>query len=216
MYGKPPIFVADFDNVALPEVMHYLYLPVAMLGQDGIRLPNNLMGLRPMIFLAKRHVLAQEGHGYKYVYLTARKGWASPDNPLNRPGWHCDGFGTKYLNYIWWSGPGTRFAVQKFKDISNNHLDSLRQFEEQIDATRIQNGTERGLYALDPFVVHATPLIEPPGCMRQFVKISFSDHRYNLADNSHNHLFDYDWPTHPRDVLRNDPHKAQLDYVEET
>jgi len=118
------------------------------------------------------------------------------------------------MNYVWWSGPGTRFAVQNFIDISNDHVKSQMQFEKQIDPERIIHPPERNLYALDPYVVHATPLIQPPGCMRQFVKISLSDHRYNLENNSHNYLLDYSWPLHSRDEIRNDTHRAQLDYVD--
>lgn len=65
------------------------------------------------------------------------------------------------------------------------------------------------------FEVHATPLIQPPGCMRQFIKISLSNERYNMADNSHNYLFQYDWEMHDRETIRNDPFKAQHDYISE-
>lgn len=51
--------------------------------------------------------------------------------------------------------------------------------------------------------------------MRQYVKISLSDHRYNLENNSHNYLFDYDWPMFGREATRNDPQQAQRDYVDE-
>jgi hypothetical protein len=194
----------DFD---LPEVMYYLYLPVMI--DSALRLPENVRCCRDIIIAA----MADAPRRYQYVYLSARKGWASPDNPLNRPGWHCDGFGTDDMNYIWWSGPGTRFAVQNFWGISRDHLVSQRQFEEQLESDWNVEWPERNLYALDPYVVHATPLIKPPGCMRQFVKISLSDHRYNLENNSHNYLLDYDWPMHSREEIRNDPHSAQLDSV---
>lgn len=213
-YGKPPVYLGecDFD---LSEIMHYLYLPIAIENAHGVRIPPNLESCVALISMATGDVLHQRNVFYEYVYITARKGWASPDNPLNRPGWHCDGFGTNDLNYIWWSGPGTRFAVQEFRNISNNHAASLQQFNEQVDLGQAMSRRPRCLYRLDPYVVHSTPIIEPPGCMRQFVKISFSNHRYNLEDNSHNYLFDYDWTMYPRDTLRNDPHKAQLDYVKE-
>lgn len=207
-YGKPPIALGRF-NFDLREVMYYLYLPVSILG-SGIALPPNVQCCMPLI----RKALEASPRRYRYVYLSARKGWASPDNPLNRPGWHCDGFGTDDMNYVWWSGPGTRFAVQRFTDISTDHVKSQSQFENQIDLRTIIHPPERNLYALDPYVVHATPLIYPPGCMRQFIKISLSDHRYNLENNSHNYLLEYDWPLHSRDEIRNDTHRAQLDYVD--
>jgi hypothetical protein len=205
-YGSLPEIIGEFD-LNLSEVMHYLYLPVKM-ERSGIRLPPNVECCRPLI------EAAIDAYGnYQYAYLTARKGWASPDNPLNRPGWHCDGFGTNDMNLIWWRGPGTRIAVQDFADISGDHVASLKQFEAQVDPSNVVTYREQTLIAIDPFCVHATPLIQPPGCWRQFIKVSMSDQRYNLENNSHNYLFDYDWPMHGREDLRNDPTRAQVDSV---
>lgn len=196
----------------ISEVMYYLYLPVTM-GDSELLLPPNVECLRQLIQRASRAAHGLSGKFHDYTYLSARKGWATPDNPLNRPGWHCDGFGTTDLNYVWWVGPGTRFAVHPFADISDSHKESLRQFEEQIDPARvIEDLPERNLFELTPEVVHATPLIRAPGCMRQYVKVSFSDHKYNLENNSHNHLFNYSWPMLSREITRNDTH-AQKDYV---
>lgn len=206
-YGMPPILCGHFD-VHLTEVMYYLYLPVRMQEHGiDIRLPPNLAPIRSLI----GHAIGYNVDHFKYVYVSARKGWATPDNPLNRPGWHCDGFGTDDLNFVWWRGPGTRFAHQPFFDISADHVESLQQFDRQIVPDRIDTPPEAHLYGLTPSVVHATPIIKAPGCMRSYVKISLSNERYNLWGNSHNHLFDYDWPMVSRDDVRNDTHKAQAD-----
>jgi hypothetical protein len=210
VYGKLPVFLGQWDQ-DLEEVMHYLYLPVQMPDTD-VRLPDNLRVLWQMIQRTKRYA-EYFGRNYRYIYVSARKGFATPDNPLNRPGWHCDGFGTEDWNFVWWVGPGTRFAHQPFEGIVSDHNRSMTQFDEQVRADRIVQYPERRLYLLDPTVVHATPIIEAPGCWRQYVKISMSDHQYNLKNNSHNYLFDYKWPMHARDVIRNDPHRAQRDYV---
>lgn len=208
IYGKLPEYIGRFD-FDLPEMMYYLYLPVKMEGSDSIRVPHALECCLPLVFTA----LAEAPFPYSYAYLSARKGWATPDNPLNRPGWHCDGFGTDDLNYVWWTGPSTRFANQSFEGIVSDHNRSQVQFNEQIIPENIVSYSEKGLYRLDPSVVHATPVVLPPGCMRQYVKVSLSMHQYNLENNSHNWLFDYKWPMHSRELLRNDPHKAQADYI---
>lgn len=209
-YGASPVLIGQFDNIDLREVMYYLYLPVKM-GNSDIRLPPNVECCLPLIYAADAWALR---HGaYEYVYLSARKGWATPDNPLNRPGWHADGFGTDDLNAVWWRGPGTRFAEHDFGEISKDHVESLRQFEERIDYRHVGSRNVGGLYGIDPYVVHATPNIDVPGCMRQYVKISFSNHQYNLENNSHNYLFDYDWPLHPREEVRNDTSSAGRDYL---
>lgn len=221
--GEAPVGCGHFDT-RLTEVMYYLYLPVFMRKEAthyrDIRLPENVCGLQSMVDRAMREA-EKRGRHYQYVYLSARKGWATPDNPLNRPGWHCDGFGTDDLNFVWWSGPGTRFAVGDFGNISVDHIESLKQFEATIyldehgpfPKLNVFSPPQGNLYMLTPRVVHATPLIGAPGCMREYIKVSLSDDRYNLENNSHNYLFDYNWPLHPREVIRNDPARAQADSV---
>jgi hypothetical protein len=208
-FGSPPISVGYF-GFDLPEVMYYLYLPVWMgpADREDVRLPPNVECCRELI----RWAGSYGEYRRQYIYLSARKGWATPDNPLNRPGWHCDGFGTDDLNFVWWTGPGTRFAIQDFHDISEDDTKSLAQFEVQVQDDRVASFPQKVLYAIDPFVVHATPLIDPPGCMRQYVKVSLSNHQYNLENNSHNHLFDYQWKLSSRDLIRNSPHRAQKDF----
>ncbi len=170
----------------------------------------------PPIWLLSAHGVTGNGEGSASVQIRISQrpqGWATPDNPLNRPGWHCDGFGTNDMNYVWWNGPGTRFTLAEFHDVSSDHVRSMQQFDEQAerDPRHVYSPPVGNLYALTPSVVHATPIIGAPGCMRQYVKVSLSDERYNLENNSHSYMFDYDWPLHSRDAVRNDPHKAQKD-----
>jgi hypothetical protein len=217
-YGAPPKLVDAFPTVDIDEVMHYLYMPVLMRKEhgDAQRVPSNVKLLQPLISSARSHAYRLTKRLYNYVYLSARKGWATPDNPLNRPGWHADGFGTTDLNYVWWTGPGTRFAEGDFGEVPNDHIKSLEYFTDVIDIKFnpgirvIANYPQKTLFCIDPSVVHAAPVIQS-ACWRQYVKISFSDERYNLGNNSHNYMFDYDWPMHSREVVRNDPHKAQRD-----
>jgi len=194
--------------VEFTEFMHYQYLPVKLAGNDEIRIPERLEFLRPLVDLA----VDKEGKDGWYIYVTARHGWATADNPINRPGWHTDGFGTDDVNYIWWDGDGTRFTSQTFTDISDDHIVSMGQFEEQIDPTKVYTEVGGLLYRLIPVVVHSTPQIVTPH-MRSFVKISFSEHRYNLQGNSHNYLFAYNWRMYSRDEVRNDPYMAESDFV---
>lgn len=214
-YGIPPEKMALFDDVAIDEFMHYLYLPVCMPDEKGCRLPERLECIRDIVEGAMVYEVALGGDlSDKFVYVSVRRGWATDDNPLNRPGWHCDGFGTTDTNYVWWLGSGTRFAVQDFKDIEPDHQTSMDQFEYQILSENIEwDLPEAWLYRLDPYVVHATPRIDPPGEMRSFVKVSISPERYNLYGNSHNHLFDYAWEMHDRSLVRNDPAYPEADFI---
>jgi len=208
-YGKGPTYIGSYPSIRLPEMMAYLYLPVCMGNDTDVRLPPNLSCVRPLVARAMQD-------GYQpgdYVYVSAKRLYVTPDNPGNRPGWHCDGFGSERdLNYVWADVFPTRYAVQEFENISTDHEDSTRQFEEQINLRAIQSGIPYELARIDTEVVHTTPLIPAPGRERQFVKISISPEKYNLEGNSHNYLFEYDWRLFRRSEIRNDPIYAERDY----
>jgi hypothetical protein len=219
VYGAAPHEFVSGWRPNWTEYMHYLYLPVMMPDHDGVRLPENVAFAEGLV----RDVAHAEGIEInspdRYIYLTARRGYASPGSPLNRPGWHADGFGSDDLNYIWSDAYPTRFAIGEFVDISTDHILSALQFEQQVEmgqrraahpdgldvAVGVVDGRPHAVYRLDPSVVHATPIIPPPGGNRSFLKLSVSPNMYNLEGNSHNYRFDYDWKMWSRDEVRNDP-----------
>lgn len=216
-YGEKPTKIGSVSLLAWKEFMHYLYLPVKLSGQRGFALPNRLDFLYELLHTVKFDLYNTDlDFDSCYIYVTAKRGYATPDNPLNRPGWHCDGFGTNDLNYIWWDRWPTRFAFQWFQGVSEDHLESMEQFDRQIDERCVvDNMQNRTLYRLNPYVVHTTPLIPAGGGMRSFLKVSVSPDRYNLEGNSHNHRLGYNWRMYPRDGVRNDTTHPERDFVEE-
>lgn len=215
-YGEAPTLIDHFALYEWKEFMHYMYLPIRMKGDPTIRIPEALHFVHPIVDKIARlaDAFCTEPE-IPYIYVTARRGYATPDNPLNRPGWHCDGFGTNDVNFVWWDTCSTRFAIQEFTEIDASHALSMQNFEEQIDPNKVVTLGDHILWLLTPYVVHNTPIIPPPGTVRSFLKISVSQHRYNLEGNSHNYLFKYAWPMYPRDAARNDPHHPELDFVKD-
>jgi hypothetical protein len=214
-YGATPEIVGVLDP-AFHEYMHYMYLPIRMPRFKGsplrpVRLPDRLQFARDMVWEAINREERVYGNEWDYVYLTARRGYATPGNPLNRPGWHADGFGTYDINYVWTDRFPTLFAVQEFHEVSADHRTSIGQFEQQIRPENVVTYGDGLMMRLDPFVIHAAPEIPAPGGERSFLKVSFSNNRYDLVGNSHNYLFDYDWPMHRRNAARNDPARAGRD-----
>lgn len=230
-YGMPPVEVTtEFDLPDWQEFMHYLYLPVRLPAHDrkdwGLpdeALPDRLAFLEQVIDRAVWDASQQVAHLQDpYVYVTARRGFATPGNPLNRPGWHCDDFGGTDLNYVWCDEFPTRVlrADPGSIDMPADDVESMRVMDsvaEMIgwpgaDDVWIEPIRTHTMYRLTPHVIHDTPIIPAPGGMRSFFKISVSNHRYDLIGNSHNHLLDYDWPMVSRDVLRNQPSGGNKDY----
>lgn len=248
-YGEPPVSLgpvrlgstpaeAEIKDVpAWTEFMHYLYLPVRLprgdvsvplnaidAACDDITLPPRLEFLREPCYRALDDAIATSPHfaNDPYVYVTARRGFASPGNPLNRPGWHCDDFGGTDLNYIWCDVFPTRYLISTTgsdlvvrPDDRQSILDmaSLAEMAGHAWTDIVIRDVPLGeLVRLTPHVIHDTPIIPAPGGMRSFFKISVSTERYDLVGNSHNYELEYDWPMVDRSVLRNQPVGGDRDY----
>lgn len=223
-YGEAPVDLGRFEPAPRwEEFLHYLYLPVRIPHHewnrrgswDGVpRLPERLEFLRPAVMAALVNSKDQPHLADPYVYVTARRGFASPGNPLNRPGWHCDDFGGTDLNYIW----SDRYPTQILRSsvplqIPEDDIESMdkmtryswRAEDHGLDWLWLEKAPVGHLLRLSPYVVHNTPEVPAPGGMRSFFKISISTHRYDLLGNSHNYLLNYDWPMIDRQALRNQP-----------
>lgn len=205
-YGTKPILQGTFILRCM-EMMFYQYLPIKMAYDGNIRVPDRLKVFIPLI----QAVLENEFIVDKYIYLTAKHIYATPDNLGNRGGWHSDGFGTDDINYIWCDKFPTEFCIQDF-NISDDHINSLTEMEQQVKPENIIQYTPYQLLKLTPANIHRCPLISEGG-MRTFVKISISTEKYNLVGNSHNYLFDYEWEMFEREAVRNHPIIKEKDSI---
>lgn len=208
-YGKPPEDLGVV-NVSMPEVTYFLYLPVSLPGMEGWVIPPILRPIANILFAVREDLGLQEWRD-KYVYITVKKMFVSPDITANRPGWHADGFGTNDINYVWYDCLPTEFAVgQNFDITEGDHVKSLEEFADQAQRNVNTIYPNRHLLKLDPYVVHRVAMAREQ-MMRTFVKVSVSKDQYNLKDNSINHDLAYRWQTYDRAVVRNDPTAAQKD-----
>lgn len=209
-YGKPPVDLG-YVEVNLPEVMYYLYLPISMAGDSGLYLPQALLPIRNLI-AAIRLDLGGVKWRDNYIYVTIKRMYVGEGISPNRPGWHADGFGSDDLNYLWMDELPTEFSIGEF-NITDDHLISLKEFEEQAPKNEIVTYPLKHALKLDPFVIHRVAKATDQ-VMRTFIKVSVSKQKYNLKDNSINHAISYDWERHDRDKVRNDPNFAQGDSYE--
>lgn len=200
-YGQAPEGV-DNIKVTPSEMCFVQYLPIALPASEGqgdeVRIPKNLEWCWKLVLPCIKLTLDD------YIYLTVKHLYVTPNNMGNRPGWHSDGFGTEDINYIWCDKFPTEFCVQDFT-ISEDCDTSLKEMEEQAQDCNIITYPENTLLRLDKYNIHRTPIMGEG--YRTFVKVSVSKNRYNLQGNSHNYLFDYDWPLVLRSDTRNHPTK---------
>ena len=142
-----------------------------------------------------------------YVYLTAKTLWVTPESPGNREGWHCDGYGSDDLNYIWADRNPTLFWVPpRLQMMPDDHVQSMKDMTLMASNWDQYQRTypDKQLLCLDETVIHNVAPCLTPG-WRTFVKVSVSSERYLLAGNSVNHELASDWKYVPRETERNDP-----------
>jgi hypothetical protein len=207
--NEAPELISAFDHSHFEsEMMNYLYFPIFIrsLGMKDISIEPRMRRYRKMIECAMEHDRSLRDRQTDYVYLTAKTVVVGPTVSGNRPGWHCDGYGTDDTNYIWCdSSPTIYNKCNKFNDISEEHATALKQLQKiaEENSDDIYDLGTNALVLLTDKVVHHTPKVWIPG-VRSFVKISFSDLQFNLKGNSRNYALDYDWALHDREVtLRN-------------
>jgi hypothetical protein len=212
-YGNAPIVLGNVDLNPV-EMMCYLYLPIKMPNTD-VRIPQRLEYANEMIEMVLQDAAVTIPDFDKhYVYITAKTLFVQGQYSGNRPGWHADGFGSHGdINYLWYDMNPTEFAVQKFNNIPTDDFESMLEMERQIDLDSVVQYPCGNVLRLDETIVHrVNPEIKSG--MRTFIKISVSRNRFNLAGNSHNYLFDYNWNMHNRGETRN-LDSNNKDYVEE-
>jgi len=207
-YGGAPEEIGTFE-IDCQEMMFYMYLPIKMIENLWIHVPEPLKVFQPLIDAVLKNEMKHIEN--KYIYITAKNIYATPDNVGNRAGYHSDGFGTDDINYIWTDKFPTVFCIQDF-DLSTDCALSMHQMEDQADRDNEVRYPVNTLLKLDQGVIHRTPTIREGG-MRTFVKISISEEKYNLKGNSHNYKMDYKWKMHDRTEVRNHPIAPEKDYI---
>ena len=201
-----PQVVGKID-VVHKEMCFTMYMPIKMPEQGIQDMLNNIPPefKRSMNELVEQIWMNEESltnlHS-KYMYITVKHTYVSPESMSQRMGWHIDSFGSDGINYIWYSDVPTEICAQEF-DISENDAQSLRDMEEQSTQDNIITIPSGHLLRLDNKVVHRVSENHDYSGMRTFVKVSISDKKFNLIGNAKNHYMDYDWKMHSRAELRN-------------
>lgn len=204
-YGKLPVVLGKF-NVDIKEMMYYQYLPIKMATEITPTVEERLWPFRVILGTVMCDFVANFGIDRfvaSYVYVSAKNLFQPSGKPFNRPGYHCDGFGTDDVNYIWSDRCPTVFQVGSFR-ISDDESVSMFEMEQQARRDREVRYEHGQLLRLDRYVIHK-PETDYDSGLRAFLKVSISKDKYNLEGNSHNYLLDYAWDMKPRQQDRNVP-----------
>lgn len=202
-YGSYPT-ILDFYEIQVNEIMTYQYMPIKLIGQhlpiyeDRLKVFNKIIGVACCDFVGQ---FGLNKYINSYVYITAKHRFVSPECPMNRTGYHSDGFMTDDINYIWSDCFPTIFNISQFNLTQDENI-SLKEMEEQAKTSCEFIPKNYSLIRLHQHNIHkVAPVTESR--MRTFFKLSFSKDKFNLIGNTHNYLLDYEWEMKERSAHRN-------------
>lgn len=201
-YGELPEIIGNLDiDVSEAEMCFMQYLPVRLpLQKSSLVIPSNLQAYKLLVETATMEEYLK-GNNWQYIYLTVKRLYGSG----NREGWHCDGFGTDDINYIWYDCHPTEFYAGDLIKLPKHHRNSILKMSEVLYKTnKLVEYPCKTLIRMNQSSIHRVNPEVFTG-LRTFVKISFSDSKYNLKGNAHNHSLDYNWEMVERGADRNHP-----------
>lgn len=204
-YGELPKSLGIFE-VDCKEMMFYQYLPIKMPGatqpiyEPRLKCFDKLIGAICCDYIGE---FGLDKYVSSFAYLSAKFQFQPKGCSYNRMGWHCDGFLTDDINYIWSDSYPTIFNNSIFNLTQDDKL-SMLQMEEQALPENNFTFPENTLVRLNQFNIHKVADVEKDG-MRAFLKLSFSKDKYDLIGNSHNYLLGYEWEMKERKTERNIP-----------
>lgn len=208
-YGELPVYLGTHE-VECEEMIFYQYLPIKLSSQTELIMEERLNCFEKLIGNICCDFVGEYGLDRfisSNVYLTAKKMYQANGCSFNRKGYHSDGFMTDDINYIWSDKCPTVFNFSNFKLTLDDSI-SLKEMELQADEENIETYPEKSLLRLDQYNIHRVS--ELKGLyLRTFLKVSFSQDKYDLKGNSKNYLLDYDWEMRDRQVSRNIPQKLK-------
>jgi hypothetical protein len=207
MYGKlPEVIGYFFEQDSKREYFSYQYLPIKMPGQNYYKIEERLWGFTELIEDVIHNYNSRFGvekYLYSYIYLTVKRQYQKNGCGFNRSGWHSDSYLSDDINYIWCDKQPTVFNNSKF----NLSQDDQLSLDEMFFQAKEENNVIfplNSILMLNQYVIHQVGEIEEG--VRTFVKLTFSDKKFDLEGNSVNYLLDYDWKMRPRNISRNVPH----------
>lgn len=196
--------------IVCDEMFFYQYLPIKLIGQHEPVVEDRLKCFNSMIGTCCCDFVADFGltrYMESYVYLTAKRLYQGNGYSFNRKGYHADGFLTDDINYLWSDSNPTIFNSTVF-DLSLDDNLSMAEMEAQAKKENEYYFDECSLLRLNQFVIHKVADEVTEG-VRTFVKLSFSNDKYDLKGNAKNYLLDYEWEMRERNINRNIPQQIK-------
>lgn len=208
MYGVlPKVVGSNFKpNPPTGEYLYYQDMPIKLSGQNYYKIEQRIHPFSDILNTIISDFIKNFGidrHIESNIYLTLKRQYQKPSCGFNRHGWHSDNFMSNDISYIWSDSQPTIFNTSKF-NLSQDHKISLQEMNEQALWYNNYTFPDYSILRLDQYSIHKVGEIKEG--VRTFMKVTFSDKKFDLEGNTHNYLLNYAWSMRPRNKVRNVPH----------
>lgn len=183
---------------------------------NDLIIPNELNDYNDIIITIIKNYQHKQ---YKYIYLNIDERHVLPNTNQRRYGWHSDSYRPDYSHekkiiadtiFIAYNSLPTMFTTTTFNidKIYNNDELVLEYFNNKVKDNSIILPPCNNILQITPYCIHNAGYNNTNQIVyRKFLKVVFSNEKYNLKGNTINPFFCYnDWSWRDRNMLiRNSP-----------
>lgn len=215
-----PVALSHIDTTPLKsQYPRCLDMPIRLAGDEEYRLPEEWIGLSPLLrsIISNEHAHNPNWIDY-YTYITVDCSFVSPQEQQRHGGLHVDGFQgdritekTKVTrNYVMTTNGGTRFYPQRFIVADPQEFNVFQGFD--LQAERYDVADTHTVYFMDAYTVHESGIAVEAG-LRTFLRVTYDLKVFDRLGNTKNSALDYDWEMVARnaqDLVRT-PHLTDIE-----
>lgn len=220
-----PISLGPLDAAQFRECPSVLRVPIKRGGDCRINLPKEL---GPISDTLKRLLQYDRWINSNFeafhAHVTIDNTTVEPGKTQRFPGFHGDGLqGGKFKqklivehSYIFVDKHPTEFAMQPFfvAHLNEDRYNIFKEFDRQLQPSSIYRGLPGHCYLIDPYMVHASPVIDHP-VDRTFFRLTLTPVELLMPKNTVNPMFsgqDYPDRIDVRDFVADPDIEVPLDY----
>ena len=181
---------------ACPSVLR---VPIKYANTDT-RLPKELLPIKALLVRLLQYDKFINPHFEQFfAHVTIDNSTVEAGATHRFGGFHGDGLqGGKFKkklivehSYIFVSNHPTLFAIQPFfvAHLNEDRYNIFMEFDRQVRPESIYSGMESHLYLIDPYMVHASPVITP-SVNRTFFRLTITPTELLMPKNTVNPMFD--------------------------
>jgi len=193
-----PISMGAQSSDAMRQCPSVLRVPIKYANTD-IRLPAEMAPIKPLLVkLLQYDKFINPFFEELFAHVTIDNSTVEPGTTHRFGGFHGDGLqGGKFKkklvvehSYVFVSNHPTLFSLQPFfvAHLNEDRHNIFKEFDRQVQSQSIYTGMDQHLYLIDPYVVHASPLIQKR-TERTFFRLTITPTELLMPNNTVNPMF---------------------------